>query len=88
MSEPRYKKGDKVWTVNGEGGVIACVKWAHDNFRKRWYSVMLTVPNLALDSPSHLHQRLYYPEPELCERISLRSDARISQGSDAGLPRE
>ena len=46
MSEPKYKKGDKVWTVNGEGGIVYGVKLNSNNFRDRWYSVTLTAPNL------------------------------------------
>jgi hypothetical protein len=68
MSEPKYKKGDKVWTVNGEGGIVYGVKLNSDNFRDRWYSVTLTAPNLRSGSSVRRGRCVYYREPDLKER--------------------
>jgi hypothetical protein len=64
MSEPKYKKGDKVWTVLGDGGTVIDIRH-HNNFRKRLYKVLLTKLNYCVRPRSERrHSELFF-EPDL-----------------------
>lgn len=51
MSEPKYKIGDKVFTVLGDCGTIVAVQH-HNSFRERLYRVLLTKLNYQVRSRS------------------------------------